>query len=57
MLESCLSTCEVLMYDSLYGFAAEIDIIYLEEISVSHKCSDDAPGSLNLFAGVAASLQ
>lgn len=37
MLESCLSTCEVLMYDSLYGFVAEIDIIYLEEIRVSHK--------------------
>lgn len=35
MLESCLSTCEVLMYDSLYGFVAEIDIIYLEEICVS----------------------
>lgn len=37
VLESCLSTCEVLMYDSLYGFVAEIDIIYLEEIRVSHK--------------------
>lgn len=33
-----------------YGFVAEIDIIYLEEICVSHKWSDDAPGSLILLS-------